>query len=287
VTPQGALSPLWNSLTGQTDLPVGDRVFDDAFVIRGDEHGRVHVLLDPSLRNLLMSARNYGTSMTLGDAGLKIEQRGDVTDATWLEWALRTAAQTAQAVERARWNVPAATPLMVFRAGWDDFARARGLQGMSTPLCMWGTVDGRTVSVYAVRVAELAYQLEILVRYPDRLGLDLLVRPVATFDGLSVLFGGQDIRVGDPAFDQMFRVQAARAERAPIVLDPSVRAKLFQLRGVCSSLQVRDDGVALRTAQIPARPDDALALLGEASALADLVWNNARSFRKGGSGPYR
>ncbi len=287
VTPQGTLSPLWNSLTGQVDLPVGDPAFDDAFVVRGDEHGRVHVLLDPALRGLLLSALRHGTTMTLGDAGLKIEQRGDVTDASWLEWALRVAAQTGLAMERARWNVPAATPLMVYRAAWDDFARARGLRGMSTPLCMWGMLGTREVRVYAVRVAELAYQLEIFVRYPDRLGLDLLVRPNATFDSLSVILGGQDVRVGDPVFDPAFRVKAARADRVPAVLDPAVRDKMIRLHGVCSSLEVRDDGVALRTTQIPLRPDDALALLGEASSLADRVWNNARRLLSVGTGAYR
>lgn len=275
VSKEGLLSSAWASLAGTEDVQTGDAAFDAAFIVQGDEAGRVRALLHPALRQAFVQAASRATAVYANDTAVRITLQGAVSSYASLEWALRTTSSLAAMMAQGRENVPVAAPLATHRLGWEAFARPRGLQGMTTPLRIWGNLDGRAVSVYAIRSDRLTYQLEVFVRYPQNLGLNLLVQPSSTIDGVAVWFGGQDVEVGDQTFDPIFRVQAARPDRMLIVLDPHVRQRMVWLNQRYGSIQVRDDGVTLRAAAMPADPNEVLGLLGEASTLADQIFANA------------
>lgn len=88
--------------------------------------------------------------------------------------------------------------------------------------------------------------LHLGVRTPD-----LSVRPTGLFDGIADWFGSKDIAVGNPAFDQAYRVTSPSPEFALDVLHPGVVAEILQWRPVAwrfegdSMLTVAPGGLAI------------------------------------------
>lgn len=68
-------------------------------------------------------------------------------------------------------------------------------------------------------------RLEVQHAFPGRLH----VAPEGLWAGLKKLFGGEDLHLGDPRFDQAFLVQGAPAEWVREVLDADTRARLHRL----------------------------------------------------------
>ena len=68
-------------------------------------------------------------------------------------------------------------------------------------------------------------RLELQHAFPGRLH----VAPEGLWAGLQKLFGGQDLHLGDPRFDQAFLVQGTPEAWVREVLDPDTRARLHRL----------------------------------------------------------
>jgi hypothetical protein len=254
---------------GGRDIPIGDPVFDQRFMIQGDEDHRVRALLTPSLRHLLLTQLAPNTTFSLSDQGMVVETRGVTSHAPWLEWALELVARTTLEMERARPSVPVATPLAPYANAWARYAQARGLQGMNTPLCMWGSIEGANVSAFAVRTANLCYALEVQVRLASPLGLGLMVKPQHTFDRLAAFFGAQDHELGDPAFDEAFVIKVQDTARVGEVLDAPVRAALLGLHHGLGPLTLTDEGMSVRLPSVPRDPAAIPRALGQLTHVAE------------------
>lgn len=284
---QGFLSNTFGALFGAQDVAVGDPSFDPAYVVKADEPARAVALLGPELRAFFVRAHADRTGLHLADTGARIEERGMVSNEQWLEWALQTVAMASRLADAARANVPPATPLVPHRAAWMEFAKAAGLAGMDTPLCIWGRMEEASVSAYAVRVGHVQHRLEVLVRFDQGLGLGLLVRPTGTLDGIASFFGGQDHSFGDPAFDPAFVVKAPSADRLAEVLDADVRRRLVELASRGVVVQVRDDGVTVRAPSFPADASEVPRLVAEAKGVARAIYANASRREAPRDQPYR
>jgi len=288
VTKQGFLSNTFGTLFGAQDVAVGDAAFDPAYVVKADEPPRAQRLLDSELRRFLVDLAANDAGMRLGDAGGYMERRGAISDEASIEWLLRTVALAARRMHEARQSVPPAAALAPHRAAWMEYARAAGMTGMDTPLCIWGRMsEDAAVSAYAVRVGEGQHRLEVLVRFDAPLGLGLLVRPTKTLDGIASFFGGQDHSLGDAAFDRAFVVKAPSADRLARILDAEVRKGLVELAAHAIAVQVQDEGVTVRAASFPADPAEVPRLVAQVRGVARSIQVNATRHEGAGIGPYR
>jgi hypothetical protein len=283
----GLLAKAGESLLGIEDVKVGDAVFDAAFSLGGDEPARVAALLSPELRAALLASPAKDRTLSMNDSGVRLDYHGTISDESWLRWALAHVVELAQLTQRSRAAVPAASPLAAQVPLWESFARAQGLQLMAAPLVMWGRLEGCDVDVYAVRTAKLSYVLEVLARYPQPLGIDLVVRRPQAFDGLAALFGGQDLSVGDREFDARFVVKSSQPALAAQALSPQVRQAALALLARGLEVTVRDDGVAIRTTGFPATPQETLVDVRDAVTVAQLVNEAALQAQAAQVGPYR
>jgi len=190
-------------------------------------------------------------------------------------------------LKEARKRVPAATPLAEHRTEWKRFAASVGLSRTSTPLSMWGDLEGTRISARAVRVAALAYQMEVQVYFDLPLHMRLFVRPAVALDEVAAFFGRMDYRLNDPGFDSAFVVQSARPERLPELLDERVRRLLLDLNRRFGAVQVSDEGISLRSASMTADPRAIPALVGHLREAAKRISENAAGRSAGRTGPYR
>jgi hypothetical protein len=284
VTKQGFLDDTLASLGLKRDIKIGDPAFDAAFSIEADEPDRVRALLTPGLKQALWALPE---PFMLSDSGFSMSTQGAIDDEKWLVWALRAAANVAAQMKEARKRVPVASPLAGHRAEWKRFAASVGLSRMSTPLCMWGDLEGTRISARAVRVGPLAYQMEVQVYFALPLHMRLFVRPAGTFDDVATFFGREDHRLNDPAFDPAFVVQSARADRLPEVLDEGARRRLMDLNRRFGAVQVSDEGISIRSASMTADPRAIPALVGHLRETAKRISENATGRGAARAGPYR
>ncbi|HSN98447.1 MAG TPA: hypothetical protein VLS89_09115 [Candidatus Nanopelagicales bacterium] len=278
----------WDDLLagGQGGDPVrtGDPAFDMGFQIRADEPNRARALLTPALRDTL---RRCGDLVRLTDLGVSLSHRGACLDPAWIRWALRNAANVATLVDNARRRVPLATPLAGHRPGWRQLAAELGLNSTRAPLGVWGAFEGSPICAYAARTGPLAYGLEVAVRFERPLGVDLRIKPAGAIDALCAMLGGDDRRVGDPAFDRVFSVRCARSDRLPGVLDAEARERLLELSRRAGAVRVLDEGVSVRAPVLPAEPQAVLELVAQIRDAVARLERNARSGQERRVGPYR
>ena len=273
---------------GMTDIIIGDPSFDGSFVVKGDEPHRVQALLSHAgLRSALHEVLRSRFVFTVRDEGFRVECSGFTADMQWMEWALRASAQIARHLGEARATVPCASVLTPHRDTWVQFAQATGLSGMDTPLCMSGRYQGRSIAAYAVRSAAMTYGVEVLVRFDQPLGLDLFVRPQGALDSIGALFGGQDHQVGDAEFDRRFVVKATSPANLSRIFDREVSARMLALLGRVGSIQVRDDGVTLRSPRFSPDPAEVPKLVAEVRTFSDRIADNIAQLSAAPAGPYR
>jgi hypothetical protein len=283
---EGILARAALGLLGHRDIHTGDPTFDPAFIVRADEPQRAVLLLTPELRGALIElAAQSGTALSLGDAGCELERNGICDDERWMIWALRTAARLTRLMNRARRSLPPASALVAHKTAWQRLATAAGFRGMDTPLCMWGKLEGFDIWVYCVRVAPLDFRVESRVRFATPIHANLVVRRAQTLDAVSTLFGGQDLELGDPAFDRAFLVRASRPDAAALVLDAEVRQRMLHLNERIGQVEVSDEGVLVRSVSLSRDPHQAMQLMEAARDLAHRIVQRARPLLH--AGPYR
>jgi hypothetical protein len=275
------------ALFGAQDIEIGDPSFDRDFVIKGDEPSRVAELLRPDLRQFLMRAKEQRLDVQLSDLGVMVQTRGVNRNQAWLESVLSMMAHAAALVSAAREQVPIASSLAPHYEVWSSFARAHGLQGMTTPFAMWGDLDGSKVTVSAVRTGQCQYQAQVLVHYPTPLQLGLRVRPGGTLDAVFTFLGGQDHKIGDPAFDAAFVVKANTTTQLRQIFDMTVRQTMLNIVQRVGPVEVRDDGVAVTTEGFPRDPAVIPQLMDVIKGVAQAVHANAGQIVPVHIGPYR
>jgi hypothetical protein len=265
------------------DIPVGDPIFDQRYRVTADETHRVRAALTPRLRMLMLGSLG-GATFHLSDHGMVVETTGNSRDPRWLVWAIEMCSRAANLLVHARDRVPVATPLVQHRVSWERYATAAGLSGMSSPLCMWGSIDGATVHAFAVRSGPLTYQLDVRVSFAQALGIGLMLKPKGLMDRVAIFFGSQDVKLDDQAFDESFVVRASDIETAAELLDVNVRNDIRQLHHDLGPISVTDEGLSVRMPYVPHDPASIPRTVHRMTGVADQLASRIRSDMVG---PYR
>lgn len=80
-------------LVGMKDIEVGDRAFDDRFIVRGSPEAAVRAALTHEVRGLLVQIQEHSTSLAVEDAGLRADVDWLVNEPSWLTSAIRSIAR--------------------------------------------------------------------------------------------------------------------------------------------------------------------------------------------------
>lgn len=272
---------------GMKDIDIGDPAFDQAFVIKGDEAPRVQAMFaHAGLRAALADAHHAGARFHLADNGFRVETTGTAS-AAWGEWALVLASRIAGAADEARHRVPSASMLQPHRTLWAEYAESVGMVGMSTPLAMSGVMDGATVFVSASRTGPMRYGLDVRVQFQHPLGMGLVVHPARSSAIWQEFFGGQDLKLGDAAFDEHFIVKARRTDVLGSILDAPARAHMLELSKTIGEVQLLDEAVTAKVATFNADPSAVPWLVTQVRALANRISDNFARLGTSNRGPYR
>ncbi len=267
------------------DIVLGHPEFDATFRVSGDEDERVRYGVSPALQHLLLQQLRRGPTFTMDDRGMRMERAGVMMDERWLRWALEVVARGTLQLDKARAHIPVAGTLAHHRLAWQQYAQAHGLKLSTAPLCVWGQLGDTEVHVYTVRTGVRDYQVDISMRFRDVLRLGLHVGPQGVFDRISVFFGSQDQRFGDPLFDKTFRVRSANTERSERILTPAIRKQLLQLHGQLGPITVNDAGISVRLPYVPHEPAMVPRVVNALLTLSDAVEEAANT--EVAAGPYR
>lgn len=276
--PHSLVGKLLGSIFGQSDVFVGDAALDDAYHIRaGDEDLTKRVLPGRVAGELLAPNR---PRCVVTDAAVTVELSGWVRDVEAVRPALEQVGRVGHALlevrqrERAWWE-PA------FVREWSPVAQAWGLRVEARRAQMEGEVRG--ASVVARTSYEHGLRTSVHITHPDDLGCELSLARQGSDGFLAKLFRGQDISIGDAAFDAAFVVKGVPSARVRAVLSESAREKLLEIHERASLFHVKQNLV-----EVWARgPVLDAANLDE---MLKLVFAGAEALRPrapAGDGPYR
>ncbi len=94
------------------DVKLGDKAFDDAFVVKGEPEAFVHAALSPAVRQQLMHLLGAGVAISLEQGKLVAITKGVLTDREQLDQLMKAAYTAATSLYP---QAPAAPPLVPYR----------------------------------------------------------------------------------------------------------------------------------------------------------------------------
>ncbi|MFO0760666.1 MAG: hypothetical protein U0359_29580 [Byssovorax sp.] len=269
----------------------GDPDLDTELSVHGDDRDRTRAFFTRALCAELLSMHRRALDLRLGDEGCTIvSQSIYVTEQaeSWLRNALATAARAATLMEEARAGVPAPHGLSPHVDALFAFADRRHLRWGLSPVLAEGRLDQRWLRVRSVRTGRRRHHLAIRLDFAAELGVGLALHRESLLDALRTALGGQDLKVGDAAFDRRFLIRAepAQAARASRLFDHAVRGALLDLDHRLGPLVIEDRG--LRVDPIPLSADPA-AIVAALDTLDEVAGRIEKNLLHGGeeTGPYR
>lgn len=269
----------------------GNADLDAEFAIRGDERTQLRALFCKPLCAQLLALHRASQELQLDDTGCAIFLPSifAIDDhARWVERSLHAVATTVALLDEARVGVPMLAAWRPHAEALQAFAAARGLHWGKTPLLTEGRLDERALRVGARRSGRRAHHLRARLAFASPLALGLALRREGLLDGLRTAFGGQDIQVGDAAFDRRFLIRAepAHAARTALLFDPLVRAQLLEIDHEVGALQIGDEALVVEPIRAECPPGKVVGMI---DALAELAARIERNLLHGAeqTGPYR
>ena len=262
-----------------------DPSFDQRCVVACDEPARAQALLTGSLRRVILDNLHPQAMFMITDAGVAVQTVDGHAGESELRNGLRVVTAIAHSLNAAREHVPPAMPLIAHRDAWVRFAGGNGLQGISAPLCMFGTIDDATMYAYSVRTSATELQLEVWLRFEQPLALGLLVQPMRTVDRFKELFGAEDYKLGDALFDETFLVRVSDGPATAALLDAETRKRLLLIHDTVGPLSLTDDGLSVRLPYVPPDPAIVPTIARQMLEIARFIADKRRGQQAGG--PYR
>lgn len=257
---QGFLSNLF----GASDIRLGDPAMDEELYVLGFDPARVASFLRPDLphvRDLL--TRMVGTlrqqELCVTDSAVLVSQTGSHAEPEPLGRMLDAGIWFARTLAARRAEVPRDDDL--FRMlEWQAYASAAGLVFDPERLTLTGVRSGAAVEV-ALETEGQKTHTGVTVHFPSSTGLGLTVRRTGLPGFLQGLFG-QDIKVGDKDFDEMFLVTGYPEPAVRALLGrPNVLGVLKAVGARTSEVQLNHAGMSFRLPGCYARADEVGALV--------------------------
>jgi len=220
-------------------MRVGMAALDKRYEFHGDEVDRVQALFgDEAVQAALAELATRWPRVLITDHFVRVSLLRPESTVEDLHALVSALERLAAAVEDARSRIPAPTRLRSTAEAWEPIAAALGLAFEPSLPAMAGERDGRAVLLSARRGADgYSATLQASLRLGEELGLQL--RPQVEPDGYWSV--GQDIQLGEPAFDRAFVVKGWDPDGVRERLSAPARLKLLELAQY-GALQA-DDGI--------------------------------------------
>jgi len=252
------------------------------YMVCADERERVIALLPRAACNQIIQAFDSRTALTLSDVGAQLMFSDEAEPHHVMPFVDRLACLVSS-INGQRKQVPASSALWDQLQAWLHLAHQHQLEGLNTPLCVWGETAGGTMHAFARRTALLKYQLVVAVHFRTPLAIGMVLGPKSFTQRLLEV---NDAHTGDDAFDDAFLLQTSDPERAISMLGDATRSALMALLEQTGDVQMDDNGVTLAVPgdQMPG-PDEAYRLIQQMVGLADHIEASRRAGMR--AGPYR
>lgn len=236
--------------------------------VLGDHPAQVRTLLGAAdVRTSLERLMDVHPDVVVTDASVRVHLDRALPSEVALNGLVERMLGLANALEDARRDVRPPERLQRLVPDWKATAEALGLELEPWLPAMVGTLDGHPV-VAAISRNEQGYQADVRLWFGEHRQTGLRLRPQVEPDGYWSV--GQDIQLGDPAFDQSFVVKGWDPGKIRDLLGPEARQAL--LAGLeRGRIQVED--VRLVITDLPLDAADVREALERAVAVArSLGW---------------
>lgn len=291
VTPHGPLDGLF----GRSDIVLGDPSIDDRLAIggfsaaavrqffRGTDEGRIAV-------GRLLRAVRY--SPYVSDSVVDLSCGGTLTAPASVAERLDVAVGIARALGRRRTAMPF-LPEQEAQAGeWQTFADSSGFAFDRARMRLTGTAATRAGDAPFTSPGghvEVTLETEpgrvltsVSVRFPRSVGFGFTVRRTKMPSFLQGLFG-QDIRIGVPAFDDLYVVTGAPEDRVrELLARKPVPDILAELGRASDEVEMHQDGLLYRLAGSFPTAAQLAALVSRGQLTSAALFGEMRTL-----GPYR
>lgn len=219
---------------------LGHPPLDDRFEVRARPGARVRELFAPGeIADLLLRLASAARSVTLTDNIVKVVLGGILTTPDELAPILDAAIEVARRLGEQRMRVPRA-PEEWPDDVWRTVAERQALTFDPVRMKISGDVREAPVELRVHTQEGEVYAAIRVALIPWSLGLDLHVH--GRNDGADdPADEGEDIELGDAAFDEAFLVHGAHPERVRMLFrDPSIRARALAVLSRAVDLNLRD-----------------------------------------------
>ncbi len=234
--------------------------------VLGDHPAQVRALLgDPDVRRALTALMDVHPDVVVTDGSVRVHLDRPLRTERALTDLVRGMIALAEALEASRRHVQPPERLRSLVEPWGALAERKGLELEPWLPALSGRLDGRDV-VVAISRDQQAYKAEIRLWFREHKPLGFRLQPQVEPDGYWSV--GQDIQLGDEAFDRRFVVKGWDPGKIRDLLDPEARSALLQaLRS--GRLQVED--VRLTLTGLPLDADAVGEALDRAVRVADTL----------------
>ncbi|MEO7329496.1 MAG: hypothetical protein ABI193_13010, partial [Minicystis sp.] len=228
INEQGALGRAARKLFGTEDIEVGYPAFDERFLVKGVDADHVRRLVNGPVGVELLRAAGVHPSLWISDIYATTEYSGYERDLGKVRVALEAVGRIGEALlaQRARELAPWEPPL---RAAWQNVASGWRLTFDPQRARMSGEAHGLPITV-GINFENGRFVTSARFTLPRPPACEISLAPQESDGFFSRLFRGQDIKVGDPAFDSAFIVKGEPEEVVRSVLTPIARQRLLAIR---------------------------------------------------------
>lgn len=238
-------------------------LLDRAIEASGDDPHRVRTLLDAAAQEHLLKMLHRWRDVVVTDESVRVLLSQPLATAAELQELVDDLRGLSSALGSARAAVDPPDALTAVSAGLQAMARERDLDFHAEYPAAGGVLDGRRVYVGPVRT-ENNYTGILRLGFRPHRTLGLQVLPQTEPDGYWSV--GQDIQVGDDAFDDAFVVKGYDPQAVRELLTPELRAALCALIASGARLEVDDVRMSLTGAPLDADELERLLKIAETAA---------------------
>lgn len=257
---RGLSERLWRRARGP-EITIGPEL-DRQLEAQGDEAAKVRGLLDDEVQSLLLRMLRRWRDLVVTDQSVRVHLKQPLAHTHELQTLVDDLRALSSALSSARAQLPPPASLGTSSEGWSELARRHALELEPAYPAVGGSVDGRRVRVGPVRTHR-GYSAEIRLLFRPHRTQGLHLQPQLEPDGYWSV--GQDIQVGDQAFDDAFVIKGYDPEAVRHLLSAEARQHLLAL-GRAGRLDI--DDVRLHLSGVAIDPEVLDELLHHAIAAA-------------------
>lgn len=249
------------------EVALPDEELERRLEVTGDDPRAVRALFTGEVLAALDGMVSRWRDVVVTDQSVRVYLPAPLADTGALQDLVTGLTRLARVLHEARQQVPPSPGLRDMVEPYQALAQRLGLEGSVCYPGLHGTLDGRAVLITPAR-APRGYGAEVRLFPREHRDSGLLVERQEGPDGYWSV--GQDIQVGDAAFDARFVVKGYDPVAVVERLVPEVREALLRLseRG-----EVTLDDAHLRVQGLPLDPDTLEEVVGLTRRVADgLGW---------------